>query len=45
MTIPTLAQETTSGGVAIMVPDKNGIWRYQYIYPDSTGQIWRFTKQ
>lgn len=41
----TLAQETTSGGVAIMVPDKNGIWRYQYIYPDSTGQIWRFTKQ
>ncbi len=33
-----------SRGVPIMVPDKNGAWHYQYIYPNSTGMTWRFTK-
>ena len=39
-----MAKETISGGIPIMIPDKNGKWYYQYIYPDSTGRTWRFVK-
>lgn len=39
-----MTKETTSGGIPIMVPDKNGKWHYQYIFPDSTGKTWRFVK-
>lgn len=38
------AKETISGGIPIMIPDKNGKWYYQYIFPDSTGRTWRFVK-
>lgn len=40
-----MTKETTSGGIPIMVPDKNGKWYYQYIFPDSTGETWRFVKK
>ncbi len=39
-----MAKVTTTGGIPIMIPDKNGEWYYQYIYPNSNGRTWRFVK-
>lgn len=39
-----MTKETISSGILIMIPDKNGKWYYQYIFPDSTGKTWRFVK-
>lgn len=38
------AKETIMGGIPILIPQKDGKWINQYIYPDSTGMTWRFVK-
>lgn len=35
---------TIQGGIPIQVPQKDGKWLREYIYPDSTGRVWRFVK-
>lgn len=32
------------GGIPIMIPAKDNKWEYAYLYPDSTGRIWRFNR-
>lgn len=39
-----IAKQTLEGGIPILVPRKDGLWEYRYVYPDSTGRTWRFTK-
>lgn len=36
---------TKQGGISIQIPQENGKWSYEYIYPDSTGRIWRFVNK
>lgn len=39
-----LTQNNHEGGIPIIVPYKDNIWRETYIYPDKEGRVWRFTK-
>ena len=39
-----LVQTTLTGGIPILIPQKDNKWSHSYIYPDITGKIWRFVK-
>lgn len=32
----------TGGGIPIVVPSKDEKWEYSFLYPNGTGEIWRF---
>lgn len=34
----------TGGGIPIIIPTEEDKWEYSYLYPDSTGRIWRFNR-
>ncbi len=34
----------TRGGIPILVPEQNDNWQYAYLYPNRTGDIWRFNR-
>lgn len=40
-----VSKQTIKGGIPIKIPQNDGNWSSEYIYPDSTGRIWRFMKK
>lgn len=39
-----VSKRTIQGGIPIKIPQNDGKWSSEYIYPDPTGRIWRFVK-
>lgn len=34
----------TGGGIPILVPSEDEKWEYSFLYPNDTGEIWRFNR-